>query len=145
MAFYTNVSVFKNDILIRGVSDDGKRIKKKVPYKPYLFVPDHKGAGEYKSLQGKALGKVEFETIREAREFQRKYENVENFDIYGLGNFVYTYIYDNFPGDMQYDISNINLANIILKLDRIRASRTSKKLTWRSLVSVLSRKNKLWY
>ena len=39
MAFYTNVSVFKNDILVRGVSDDGKRIKRKVPYKPYLFVP----------------------------------------------------------------------------------------------------------
>ena len=112
MAFYTNVSVFKNDILVRGVSDDGKRIKRKVPYKPYLFVPSTADAAGYKSLQGKALGKVEFETIREAREFQRKYENVEGFDIYGLGNFVYTYIYDNFPGDMQYDVSNINLANI---------------------------------
>ena len=110
MNFYTNVSVFRNDLLVRGYKD-GKRVKQRIPYKPYLYIPTDKPT-DWRSIKGKKLGRVDFDTIKAARDFSNRYKDVENFDIYGMGNFVYTYINDNFNGPIDYDVSKINVINI---------------------------------
>ena len=110
MNFYTNVSVFRNDLLVRGYKD-GKRVKQRIPYKPYLYIPTDKPT-DWRSIKGKKLGRVDFDTIKAARDFSNRYKDVENFNVYGMGNFVYTYINDNFNGPIDYDVSKINVINI---------------------------------
>lgn len=113
--FYTNVALSKNDILLRGY-EDGKRIQRQIPYKPYLFIPTHKET-EYQTLQGRGVGRVDFDSIREARDFLNQYKDVDGMPIYGLNNFVYTFIYDTYRGEINYDPSVVSVTSIDIEVD----------------------------
>ena len=52
MSFYTNVSVLGNNILFRGISNEGKRFKDRVEYHPTLFIPT-KEETKFRTLEGK--------------------------------------------------------------------------------------------
>ena len=109
MAFYTNVYSRSNRIYVRGF-DKGIRFKDVVNYNPYLFIP--KADGKYKTLDGKPVGKLDFDSITEARDFISRYEDVSNMEIYGLTTFLYLYIFDNYKGDIDYDPKLVNIATI---------------------------------
>lgn len=115
MNFYTNVALQKNDILVRGY-ENGVRIQKRIPYKPYLFVPTHKET-KYTTLQGVSVGKIDFDSIREARDFMNQYKDVSGFSFYGLTNFVYTFIYDEYKGEINYDTSLIVTVGLDIEVD----------------------------
>lgn len=108
-SFYTSVFSLGDKVYLRGY-DEGKRIEHVINYKPYLFVPQQDG--KYTTIDGKDVGKIEFSSIKEAKEFISTYEDVSNFDIYGLTNFPYLYIYDKFPGIIKYDVSLISIVSI---------------------------------
>ena len=106
MRFYTSAQLHRNQILIRGY-EDGKRVQYKVPAMPYLFVPTKNpktiAEAKYKTLRGQVVEKLPFDSTFEAREFQKKYENVQGFEFYGLNNFLYTYINDAYAGEIKFD------------------------------------------
>lgn len=110
MNFYTNVTRYRNQILVRGISD-GKPVKFSVKYKPYLFVQANTQT-EYKNLKGEYVGKMQFDSMSETREFLQKYENVAGMNIYGLSDWPYMYIYDNYKGEVRYDPSLISVCSI---------------------------------
>jgi DNA polymerase elongation subunit (family B) len=114
--FYTNVALSKNEILLRGV-ENGKRISRKIPYKPYLFIPTKKET-KYQTLDGKPVGRVDFDSVREARNFLKEYEDVGGMPIYGLEKFPYTFIYDEYKsgGDIMYDPSLISVVSIDIEV-----------------------------
>jgi DNA polymerase elongation subunit (family B) len=117
MFFYTNVFTRGDKVYLRGYKD-GRRIAETINYKPYLFVPsDRKSNTTYKTLDGKLVSKIDFDSISEARDFIKRYEDVANYEIYGLTNFQYLFIYDKFYGDMQYDTSQINVIGIDIETD----------------------------
>jgi len=106
-SFYTNIQMMGNHILYRGI-EDGKRVKHKVPYKPSLFVRAKPGtATQYANLAGEHLEKIEFGSIYDAREFVKLHKDVEQYKIYGNTNYVYSYIADEFPGQVEFDMSKI--------------------------------------
>jgi len=109
MAFYTNAFVRGDKVYMRGF-DKGLRIKDVVEYKPYLFV--QKQGGKYSTLNGKSVDKIVFDSIRDAKDFIERYENVSNMDIYGLTAFAYLYIFDNFKGDIDYDPKLVNIGTL---------------------------------
>lgn len=115
MKFYTNVAISKNDILYCGY-EDGRRIRERIPYKPYLFVSSQSDT-KYKTLHGKRVGRIDFDTMREARDFLNQYKDVEGMPVFGLNNFAYTYIYDNFRGDIDYDPSTISVTTLDIEVD----------------------------
>jgi len=88
----------------------GIRTKEVVRYKPYLFLPSEKG--KYKTLDGKPVDKLNFDSVYEARDFIKRYEGVDNFEYYGLTNYQYLYIYDTYKGEVQYDPATINVVSI---------------------------------
>ena len=104
--FYTNVYMRGDRIYLRGF-DKGLRIKEIINYKPYMFLP--KAEGNYRTLDGKPVAKMQFDSISDARDFVQRYEDVSNMEVYGLNNFLYTYIYDTFNGDIDYDPKKINI------------------------------------
>jgi DNA polymerase elongation subunit (family B) len=111
MKFYTDVKQYGNRMMVRAV-EDGKRVKYEVDYSPYLFVKSRTGKGEYRSVYGDAAEKMEFATIREAKEFTQKYSGVTGFDFYGMTQFVYPFINDRWPGEVQYDRDHINVVSL---------------------------------
>jgi hypothetical protein len=78
--YYTNVACIGNNILYRGVKE-GRRVKLKVAYTPTLFLPSKKETA-YTSLEGDFLEPMKFESVREARDFIKRYDEVTNFKIF---------------------------------------------------------------
>ena len=109
--FYTNVYMRGEKIYMRGF-DKGLRIKEVIQYKPYLFLPSKKSNTIYKTLDGKPVEKMMFDSIPDARDFVSKYSEVSNMEIFGLTTFPYLYIYDNFKGDIDYDPKIVNIGTL---------------------------------
>jgi DNA polymerase elongation subunit (family B) len=110
MSFYTNVSVLGNNVLFRGVSNEGKRFKDRVEYHPTLFIPT-KEETKFRTLEGKPVGEIQPGTMKECREFFAKYKEVDNFNIYGNDKFEFSFIAEYFPEEhIEYDISQIHIA-----------------------------------
>jgi DNA polymerase elongation subunit (family B) len=117
MNFYTNFFARGDNVYLRGYKD-GKRISEIIPYKPYLFVPARKDAQTpYKTLQGKAVEKKEFSSISHARSFLKTFSDVDNMDVFGLNNFQYLFIYDRYHGELEYDVSRVNVISIDIETD----------------------------
>lgn len=114
MNFYTNVSIRSNNIQLCGYLN-GKRYYQKIRYKPYLFVPTKKES-KYKTIHGQLVDRMNFESISDARDFYKQYEDVDGFNIYGLNQFQYTYIYDNFR-NTKFDTSLIKIAYLDIEVD----------------------------
>jgi len=111
--FYTNVYSRGDKIYLRGYSSDNRRVHEIVDYKPYMFVSKRREASTpYRTLDGKPVEKMHFESISDARDFVKRYSDVSNMDIYGFNNFKYMYIYDKFHGEMDYDPTWINVIGI---------------------------------
>lgn len=113
--FYTNVALHRDDILVRGVRD-GKRFQERVPYTPYVFVRAKNGQAPYHTIKGEPVEKFDLGSIREARDFINRYREIANFPIYGLTNFVYTYINDSFPGTIKHDDRKINVGYLDIEV-----------------------------
>jgi hypothetical protein len=109
MDFYTHVNQRGDKIYVRGYKN-GKREQFVEQYHPYLFI--QKQDGKYKTLDDKNVDKVNFDSIKEAKDFISRYSDVSNMDIYGLTNFAYTYIFDNFKGEINYDPKIVRVGNI---------------------------------
>jgi hypothetical protein len=117
--FYTNISVAKNKILVRGYAN-GKHFAVKEVYKPYLFIPTSTDS-KYRNLNGEALGRMDFDTMSDARDFISKYKEVDNMSIYGMTNYQYTYIYDNYKGMIDYDPSLVSVVGIDIETDMLKS------------------------
>ena len=110
MKFYTNVFSRGNFVYVRGY-DKGIRFTEKLKYKPYIFLPSNKPT-QYTTLFNEYVDKLDFDSIRDGRDFIEKYKDVSNFKYYGLTNFPYLYIYDNYTKNIEYDDSLISVVNI---------------------------------
>ncbi len=104
--FYLNVIMRGNNILYRGI-ENSRRVQKKIKYEPYIFVPSKKTDAEFKSIFGKPLDRIDFDSMKEARNFINTYKDVSNFEIYGMTNYVYPFINDKFRNDIHFDKSKV--------------------------------------
>jgi DNA polymerase elongation subunit (family B) len=112
--FYTSVASVGNNILYRGV-ENGRRVKVKIPYSPTLFLPSKKESS-WKTLKGETLEPMKFDGIRDAREFIKLYEGVENFKIYGMNRFEYAFITEQHRGMVEWDIENISIGAVDIEV-----------------------------
>lgn len=116
MKYYTSFFINRGQIHLRG-RENGKRFSRKIKCKPYLFVPSNKPNSEYKSIHGKALERMDFDSVYDAREFKKKYKDVSGFEIYGLDKHEYAYINDVFPGEVEFNTSELNIGKIDIETD----------------------------
>lgn len=109
--FYTNVAQLGNKILVRGKSG-ARSILDKIDFAPSLFVLSKKGNSEFKSLYGDPVERISFGDIGEARDFIKRYKDVEGFPIFGNTNFVYQYISEQFPNPIDFETDKIHITTI---------------------------------
>lgn len=114
-AFYTNVFNMGNRIYLRGFDDAGERVHRQLNYEPYLFVTSN-GPSGYKDIHGNDVKRIDFDNIRDAREFIKTYDDVDGMKLYGFDRWTYTYIYDNYR-DVQPDTSKMNIVYIDIEVE----------------------------
>ena len=115
MKFYTNVQLIGNQFLVRGV-DGGKRYEHRDEFFPTLFVKSKKKT-KYKTLNGEPVETINPGTVRDCRDFYKKYEDIEGFEIYGNDRYIYQYISEKYPEDeVRFDISKIKLVTLDIEV-----------------------------
>ena len=115
MKFYTNVQLIGNQFLVRGV-ENGKRYEHRDEFFPTLFVRSKKKT-KYKTLSGVSVDAIKPGTVRECRDFFKKYDEVEGFEIYGNDRYIYQYISEKYPEDeVKFDISQIKLVTLDIEV-----------------------------
>ena len=106
-SFYTNIQLAGDTILYRGY-EDGEPVTFRTNFSPTLYVLS-RNQEEFKTLEGKNVSPVQFQTAREARDFIKQYDGVEGFEVHGYERFVYQYIRREFPGEVQYSIPTMKI------------------------------------
>jgi DNA polymerase elongation subunit (family B) len=115
MRFYTNVQMVGDHFLVRGY-ENGKHFMTREKFYPTLFVPSKKNT-EYKTLNGEYVEAVQPGTVRECRDFIKKYDGVEGFNISGNDRYIYQYISETYPEDeLKFDISKIKVTTIDIEV-----------------------------
>ena len=111
MKFYTNVEQAGNRLLVRGY-EGGNSFQYRVPFNPTLYVPT-KNYSDWRTLEGDLVEPMPMGSINDAKEFVKKYKDVEDFDIYGNTRYLYQYIAEQHPEDeIIYDVSKIRVFTI---------------------------------
>jgi len=111
MKFYTNVQLIGNQFLVRGV-ENGRRYEHRDEFFPTLFVKSKKKT-KYKTLNGESVEAINPGSVRDCREFYKRYDEVEGFEIYGNDRYIYQYISEKYPEDeIKFDISKIKLITL---------------------------------
>jgi DNA polymerase elongation subunit (family B) len=112
MNFYTNVDRYGEMILYRGI-ENGQRIKPcSFKYQPTLFVTTPNGS--WKGLDGTPVEPIQKSSMRAAKEFIDK--PIAGQRIYGNIRYPYCFINDNFPGNIEFDRSLINVTSIDIEV-----------------------------
>ena len=111
MKFYTNVEQAGNRLLVRGY-EGGQPFSYRVSFSPTLYVPT-KNYSEWRTLEGDCVEPLNMGSINEAKEFIKKYKDVEEFPIYGNSRYLYQYIAQEHPEEeIRYDVSKIRVFTI---------------------------------
>jgi DNA polymerase elongation subunit (family B) len=101
--------------LVRGY-ENGKHFMTREKFYPTLFVPSKKNT-EYQTLNGEYVEAVQPGTVRECREFIKKYNGVEGFSIHGNDRYIYQYISEIYPEDeLKFDINKIKVTTIDIEV-----------------------------
>ena len=114
MNFYTNIVQWGNSLLLREVVN-GERIVRKVKYSPTLYAPVAKPT-EWKTLDGKFVTPVKHQTIKDAKEWVEQYKNQSHL-VYGNNLYPYSYIAENYPKRVEYDIDKILIVTIDIEVE----------------------------
>ena len=110
--FYTSVDRFGNSLLYRGYDDEGKKILKRVKYQPRLFLPSKKPKTEWTALDGTPVEPISFDSMSEVRDFERTYNSVDDFQLYGNTRHVPAFIQSVFPNEIRYNRKMVDTASI---------------------------------
>ena len=105
--FYTNVQSLGNYIALRGIDERGESIRRKIHYEPTLYVTAQKQS-QWKTLDGKMVSPVKWGPMKDTRQAMREYPG----DVFGIEGFQYSFISDNYPGLVNYELSKIRVAFI---------------------------------
>ena len=116
MKFYTSVLPFRGKLLVRGVNHDGTHKKFRINYQPSLFIPSKKES-KYKTLDGRNVGKIKFNSISEAKKWIEQYKDVTNFEYFGNTRYQYPFIADQFPDKVNWDIKQIRILTIDIECE----------------------------
>jgi len=115
MRFYTNVQMVGDQFLVRGY-ENGQSFMTREKFNPTLFVSSNKKT-KYKTLEGNYVEPIQPGSVRDCREFIKRYDGVEDFDIYGNDRFIYQYISEKYSeNEIHFDISKINLYTLDIEV-----------------------------
>jgi len=108
MQFYTSAIQWGNNVLVRGYKD-GASFVKKTPFSPTLYVNTKRDESEFKTLDGKLLGPIKFDAIKDAKDFVKEHDGVHGFEFFGNTRYNYQWISENYKGDIEYNFDQLKI------------------------------------
>ena len=116
--FFTNVTRRGDAFLVRGYLN-GKRYQHRVSYEPYIFTNiKNDDNTKYKTIHGKPAWKVTFNTVNDVWMYVKSSQGAYGLELYGFDDFLYPFIYDTFPGKIEYDSELITIGSIDIEVEK---------------------------
>jgi DNA polymerase elongation subunit (family B) len=113
--FYTSVDRYGNTILYRGYTANGTRIEDKIKFGPTFYLPS-KEPTKFKSFDGGYLNHIEFNTMREGKDFLETYKEMEGVKVYGTRNYTQQFITQKFPKNITFNQNHVNVVNFDIEV-----------------------------
>lgn len=113
MKFYTNVSRYGQMLLYRGY-ENGRKVSQKIKYQPTLFVNDQ--GGSWTALDGTKVRAVKKDSMREAKGWIQEQQRISGRKIYGNIRYIYSFINEQFPGNIEFDRNLINVTSLDIEV-----------------------------
>jgi DNA polymerase elongation subunit (family B) len=113
--FYTSVVRYGDKLLYRGYDETGRSVKTRIPFKPTLFMSGESEEG-WQTLDGLPMQPLTFDSMSEAKDFDKRYDDVHNLTIGGNTNYVAQFIAEEWPNEIDYDRSLVRTANIDIEV-----------------------------
>ena len=111
MNFYTNVTRYGNSLLYMGYKG-GQRVKQRIPFKPKLYISTSKPKTGYQTLDNILVEPIEFDSMKDATDFVKRYEHVDDFTVYGMNNYVSQFIAQKYPEEIKFNRDDISVTTI---------------------------------
>lgn len=106
---YTNYRQYGDAILVREVID-GQPSMKRVEYSPTLYLRSSKTT-PYKNIYGESLNPKYFDTIKEAKLFQKQFEGTSQ-EVFGNAYFDNQYIIEQYPQSIDFKFEDVSILSI---------------------------------
>ena len=146
MSFYTNVQLVGDNLLYLGY-EDGQRIQRKFKFSPTLFVVTDKKTKQ-KTLDGRYAKAIKFDSVKEAKGFIEQYKEVQNFEVHGYDRYLYQFISEEFPQEIDYEFKNLKTTSLDIEVacenGFPNVQECSQPLLSITVQDHLSRKIKVW-
>ena len=146
MSFYTNVQLVGDNLLYLGY-EDGQRIQRKFKFSPTLFVVTDKKTKQ-KTLDGRYAKAIKFDSVKEAKGFIEQYKEVQNFEVHGYDRYLYQFISEEFPQEIDYEFKNLKTTSLDIEVacenGFPNVQECSQPLLSITVQDYLSRKIKVW-
>lgn len=112
MKFYTSINRFGNSLLYRGY-ENGQRITDRIKYRPHLYLASkNPETAKWRTLDGIPIEEIRFSSMKDCREFTDLYRDTPSFKIYGNDRHIPAFIQSQFPLEIQFDRSLVDVATI---------------------------------
>ena len=112
-SFYTNCSIQGSNILLKEIDESGVKRHYKLQWTPTVYVSDHSGNGsEYVGMNGESVKPIQPGTIRETKDFVKKYTDVDGFEIFGQLNYTLQFLGERYPWTITPDVSKLSIWSI---------------------------------
>lgn len=116
MEFYTNFNLVGENALVSGYGEDGKRFTRREKVHPYLFAPSSKKDTHYRTVFDRPVERVDFDSVKDARAYLKRYEGVAGMEIHGFNKFDYVHIFDSYRQEIKYDTELIRVVNFDIEV-----------------------------
>ena len=115
MSFYTSVDVLGNRVVYRGYTDNGTPVSHRYEFEPTLFLPSKNETG-WRTLEGYNVEPITLPSPSAMRDWIKDKEGLDGFRYYGCDRAVMQFIQEKFPGEIEFNRSQINVVNIDIEV-----------------------------
>ena len=113
MNFYTNITRWGNNLLLREVAN-GQRINRRIKYSPTLYCLVEEPT-KYKTLDGGYVTPIKHSTMKEANEWIENYKSQPHL-IFGNTLYQYNYLAEQYPNRVDWDMDKLLIVTIDIEV-----------------------------
>lgn len=110
--FYTYFKKYGNKIFHRGYDENGLKFTEEVRFKPSFFIKSNNKNSTWKSIRDVPMQKLDFDDIKSAEEFFKKYEDVAGFEVQGNRNYGIQFSHSEYSNLINYNRHLIKIGYI---------------------------------
>ena len=144
MDFYTNIVKIGEKICARGIRKGQRATKVINQFSPTLYISDTTGKSQWRTIDGKPVSPLKFESTRELMDWRQKHDNIEGFEIFGYERWMQQWLTEFFPEETPVDFDLFNVVFIDIEVSSDEGFPEANKALY-PVISITCYLNDIYY